>query len=299
MTRPCFPLPRYTSRMSDVDQDPKRLDSDPSQPQDVVVDVRDLVHRYDEQVVLNDISVQVRRGEVLAIIGGSGSGKSTLLKCMLGTLTPLQGSVEVLGVDMINASEREREAVYKNCGIVYQAGALFGSMTVEDNVALPLRQHSNLDPKIIDIAVRMKLGLVRLAGFEGRMPNQLSGGQAKRVAFARAIAMDPQILFCDEPSAGLDPRIGRGIDDLIRNLNRAFNMAIVVVTHDMESVKVIADRVLMLDPQAGGAQVVFSGTVDELNACEDPVVREFVRREPLHEPRSEAMEVLRQLVGGD
>ncbi len=264
-----------------------------------VIEVKDLVVRYDEQVVLNEVSMTVYRGEVVTILGGSGSGKSTLLKCILGTLKPVSGSVRVLGVDMINASEREREDVYRRIGMVYQSGALFGSMTVRDNVALPLMEHSNLDPKIVDISVRMKLGLVRLSGFEDRLPSQLSGGQVKRVAFARAIAMDPEILFCDEPSAGLDPRIGRGIDDLIRNLNRAFNMAIVVVTHEMESVKVIADRITMLAPKAGGAQVVFDGTYDELECCGDAAVQEFVHREPLHEPRSEAGEILKQLVGED
>ncbi|MDJ0975609.1 MAG: ATP-binding cassette domain-containing protein [Planctomycetota bacterium] len=275
-----------------------------TQPQDrmskaPVVEVKDLVVRYDEQVVLNGIDLTVKPGEVTCIIGGSGSGKSTLLKCLLGILQPVGGSVKVLGVDMVNASPRAVEKVYRRIGMVYQAGALFGSMTVEENVSLPLREHSDLDAQIIDIAVRMKLGLVRLSGFEKRMPNQLSGGQVKRVAFARAIAMDPQVLFCDEPSAGLDPRIGRGIDDLIRNLNRAFNMAMVVVTHEMESVKIIADRIVMLAPMAGGARVVFSGSYDELMACEEPVVREFVTRAPLHEPRAEAKEVLRQLVGED
>jgi phospholipid/cholesterol/gamma-HCH transport system ATP-binding protein len=166
-------------------------------------------------------------------------------------------------------------------------------------VALPLQQHSTLDAKIIDISVRMKLGLVRLGGFEKRLPSQLSGGQVKRVAFARAIAMDPEVLFCDEPSAGLDPRIGRGIDDLMRNLNRAFNMALVVVTHEMESVKVIADRITMLAPQAGGARVVFEGTYEELACCAEPAVQEFVNRAPLTEPRKEATEILKQLVGED
>ena len=181
--------------------------------------------------------------------------------------------------------------------MVYQSGALFGSMTVGENVKLPLREHTDLDRKIVDIAARMKLGLVQLSGFEDRMPSQLSGGQMKRVAFARAIAMDPEVLFCDEPSAGLDPRIGRGIDLLIRNLNKAFNMAIVAVTHEMESVKVIADRITMLAPMAGGAKVVFTGTYDEMAACEEPVVRDFVQRAPLQEPRTEAAEILRQLVG--
>ena len=279
--------------------------ADASPPPDVpelgepVIEMEDVVARYDEQVVLNGVSMTVRRGEVMCIVGGSGSGKSTMLRCLLGSLKPVSGSVRVLGVDMVKATQRERDEVYRRLGMVYQSGALFGSMTAWENVALPLQEHSTLDDKIIDISVRMKLGLVRLSGFEHRLPSQLSGGQLKRVAFARAISMDPEVLFCDEPSAGLDPRIGRGIDDLIRNLNRAFNMAICVVTHEMESVKIIADRITMLAPMAGGARVVFSGTNEELAACEDPVVKDFVNRAPLKEPRWEPTEILKQLVGED
>ena len=264
---------------------------------DVVARVENVSFSYGDQVVIRDVNMTVRRGEVMVILGGSGCGKSTLLKLLIGLAKPSSGTISVLGTDVIHAGEREMEDLYKRVGIVYQTGALFGSLTVAENVALPLKEHTKLDAKIIDISVRMKLGLVNLSGFEHRLPSALSGGQIKRVAFARAIAMDPQVLFCDEPSAGLDPRIGRGLDDLIRNLNKAFNMAIVVVTHEMESVKLIADRITMLAPMPGGARVVFQGTYEELRACEDPVVRDFVRREPLTEPRTEASEVLKQLVG--
>ena len=203
----------------------------------------------------------------------------------------------MLGEDIWALSDFEREEIYKKIGIVYQGGALFGSLTVDDHVALPLREHTKLAPNIVNITARMKLGLVGLGGFEHRLPNQLSGGQAKRVAFARAIAMDPRILFCDEPSAGLDPRISRGIDELILDLNQAFNMAVVVVTHEMESVKVIADRILMLVPRAGGAKVAFRGSYVEMARSEDPEVQEFVERRPLQGPRQEAREILQQLVG--
>jgi phospholipid/cholesterol/gamma-HCH transport system ATP-binding protein len=262
-----------------------------------VIEVKDLVVRYEQQVVLNGVSMTVNAGEVMIILGGSGSGKSTLLKALLGVVKPVSGSVRVLGVDMTHADEEARETVYRRMGMVYQSGALFGSMTVGDNVRLPMQEHTKLDDHIIDISMRMKLGLVHLSGFEDRMPSQLSGGQAKRAAFARAIALDPELLFCDEPSAGLDPRIGRGLDLLIRNLNKAFRMTLVVVTHEMESVKVIADRITMLAPMAGGARVCFSGTYDEMIAHHDPVVREFVLRAPLEEPRTEASEILKQLVG--
>src|SRR5205085_1499515 len=145
--------------------------------------------------VLRDVNLTVRRGEIMAIVGGSGCGKSTLLKCILGIEPPMEGSIEVLGVDVTKASEPEMEELYKKIGIVYQNGALYNSMTVWENVALPLVEHTTLDRKIVDISVRMKLGLVNLTGFEDRLPGALSGGQVKRVAFARAIAMDPQVLF--------------------------------------------------------------------------------------------------------
>src|SRR5262245_6281479 len=264
---------------------------------EVVIEVKNVTSGYGDQIVLRDVSMTVRRGEVMVILGGSGCGKSTLLKHMIGLLPPQSGEIRVLGVDVVHASERELEELYKRIGIVYQSGALYGSLTVAENVALPLVEHTTLDKEIIDISVRMKLGLVNLSGFEGRLPSELSGGQIKRVAFARAIAMDPEVLFCDEPSAGLDPRIARGLDDLIRNLNAAFDMAIVVVTHEMESVRLIADRITMLAPMPGGARVVFQGTYDELRACKEPVVRDFVAREPLTEPRTEAEEILRALVG--
>ncbi|MGE0192516.1 MAG: ABC transporter ATP-binding protein [Planctomycetota bacterium] len=274
----------------------RQPDHDDGEP---VVKVRDLVVRYDQQVVLNGIDMDVRRGEIVTILGGSGSGKSTLLRAILGLLTPVRGDARVLDVDLSSASPAERDAVYRNLGMVYQGGALFSSMTVFDNVALPLREHTDLDPEIIRIAVRMKLGVVGLAGFENRFPSELSGGQRKRVAFARAIAVDPPLLFADEPSAGLDPRIGRGLDDLIRRLCRAFNMAVVVVTHEMESVEVIADRIVMLGAQPGGAKVLFTGTYAEMQACPDPEVQAFLQRKALQEPRTEAVEILKQLVGED
>jgi phospholipid/cholesterol/gamma-HCH transport system ATP-binding protein len=293
-TPPASPLPpgaRDPNVVSAIVRLPKATTDD-----DAVIVVKNLTAGYGDEPVLKDVNLVVRRGEVMVILGGSGCGKSTLLKCLIGLQKPESGEIRVLGVDVVNAGEREMEELYKRVGIVYQGGALYGSLTVAENVALPLAEHTSLDDQIVDISVRMKLGLVNLSGFEDRLPGSLSGGQMKRVAFARAIAMDPKILFCDEPSAGLDPRIARGLDDLIRNLNAAFDMAVVVVTHEMESVKVIADRITMLAPHEGGARVVFQGTYDELKACQEPVVRDFVARAPLTEPRTESREVLRALV---
>jgi len=263
-----------------------------------VIEVRDLEVRYGARVTLRGVNLTVQAGEVLVILGGSGSGKSTLLKCLLGTLAPSAGSVRVLGVELARAGEREREEVYKRIGIVYQSGALFGSMTVGDNVRLPMREHaSRLDPKTIDIMMRMKLGQVQLSDKEDSLPSELSGGQAKRAAFARAIALDPELLLCDEPSAGLDPRIGRGLDELIRSLNKALHMSIVVVTHEMESVRTIADRIVMLHPEPTGAVVAFTGTYAEMCASTDPRVRDFVQRVPVVDPARDGHEVLRRLVG--
>ena len=266
---------------------------------EVVVRAEHLVVRYDEQVVLNDVSMSARRGEVLAILGGSGSGKSTLLRTLVGLKEPVSGRAEVLGVDMTGPDVEARKAIYRDLGIVFQGGALFSSMTVFDNIALPLREHRGLKGKELEIAVRTKLGVVGLAGLGHRFPRQLSGGQRKRVAFARAIAVDPPVLFCDEPSAGLDPRIGRGLDDLILRLCRAFNMAVIVVTHEMESVEVIADRVMMLGARPGGAKVVFDGTFEAMKVCQEAEVRDFVLRRALEEPLAEPEEVLKQLVAED
>jgi phospholipid/cholesterol/gamma-HCH transport system ATP-binding protein len=256
------------------------------------------VHKsFGAQHVLRGIDLGIPRGRITVIIGRSGGGKSVILKHMIGLIKPDQGRVLLDGENITVMDDRQLNDIRRRFGMLFQDAALFDSMNVLENVAFPLREHTELDDKIVDIAVRMKLGLVGLSGFENRLPRELSGGQAKRVAFARAIALDPEVLFCDEPSAGLDPRIGRGIDDLILNLNKAFNMAVVVVTHEMESVKVIADRIVMLVARAGGAKVAFSGSYEEMKRCEDPEVAAFVAREPLKEPRAEALEILKQLTG--
>jgi phospholipid/cholesterol/gamma-HCH transport system ATP-binding protein len=208
-------------------------------------------HEPTDEFVLRDISFDVQRGETLVIMGASGCGKSTLLNCLIGELAPDRGSVvyrlpELPEVDIVRAAEPQRDAIRKKFGILFQSGALFSSLTVAENVALPLREHSHVHPDIIDIVVAMKLQQVRMLPHRDKRPSQLSGGQRKRAALARATALDPLILFYDEPSAGLDPVTTSTIDELIRDLSRKLQVTSVVVTHEMESAFRIGDRMIML-----------------------------------------------------
>src|SRR3970040_2422088 len=196
-----------------------------------IISVRDLRVRYGEREILHSISFDVLRNETLVILGGSGSGKSTLLRTLVGLEKPSAGEIWIKGKNTAKCKPKDLAAIRKQMGMSFQGGALFGSMTVGENVAHPLREHTQLDDDTIRIMVRLKLDQVGLAGFENYKPSQLSGGMKKRAAVARAIAMDPEILFFDEPSAGLDPVIAAGIDNLIVKLKRAFRMTIVVVTH--------------------------------------------------------------------
>jgi phospholipid/cholesterol/gamma-HCH transport system ATP-binding protein len=212
-----------------------------------LIEVSDLVTEYGDRRVLNAISFDVRQGEILVIMGGSGSGKSTLMNTLLGLLRPTSGSVKVLGVDIHRAPMRALYGVRKKLGVAFQGGALFSSMTLRENILLPLRENSDLDENTMQIVARMKLEVVELSGFDDLYPSELSGGMTKRAALARAIVMDPTILFCDEPSAGLDPVVSSAIDDLLLRLRAAQGMTIVVVTHELESAFKIADRICILD----------------------------------------------------
>src|ERR1700682_1385310 len=239
-----------------------------------VISVRDLRVQYGEREILHGINFDVERSQTLVILGGSGSGKSTLLRTLVGLEKPSAGEIWMKGQDIAAISRAGMDEIGKKIGMSFQGGALFGSMTVGENVALPLREHTRLEDSTIEIILRLKLQKVGVEGFEYYTPAQLSGGMKKRAAVARALAMDPEILFFDEPSAGLDPIIAAGIDELILELKRAFHMTIIVVTHELASAFLIADRMLLIDK----GNIVALGTTEEMRSSTQPRVRQFLDR---------------------
>jgi phospholipid/cholesterol/gamma-HCH transport system ATP-binding protein len=241
---------------------------------EAMISLRNLRVSYGEREILHGISFDVMRGETLVILGGSGSGKSTLLRTLVGLETPTSGEIWIKGKNIAAISAAEMDEIRKKVGMSFQGGALFGSMSVGENVALPLREHTKLEDSTIEIILRLKLDQVGLAGFENYMPSQLSGGMKKRAAVARAMAMDPEILFFDEPSAGLDPIIAAGVDQLILDLKKAFHMTIVVVTHELASAFLIADRMVLIDK----GNVVAISTTAEMRSSTHPRVRQFLDR---------------------
>ena len=257
-----------------------------------MIRVQDLRVSYGEREVLHGINFEVPRNETMVILGGSGSGKSTLLRTLVGLEKPTRGDVFLMGKNLATCRGEELNDLRRKMGMSFQGGALFGSMTVGENVALPLREHTQLDEETIRIMVRLKLDQVGLSGFENYMPSQLSGGMKKRAAVARAMAMDPEILFFDEPSAGLDPIIAAGVDSLIVKLKRAFRMTIVVVTHELASAFLIADRMLLIDK----GHLVAQGTTQEMQQSTHPRVRQFLDR--IAEPEvTEELDYLQMLTG--
>src|SRR6202165_1313246 len=243
---------------------------------EVMISLRDLRVSYGEREILHGVSFDVMRGETMVILGGSGSGKSTLLRTLVGLEKPSSGEVILRGKNIATASAEDMDEIRKKLGMSFQGSALFGSMTVGENVALPLREHTKLEDSTIEIMLRLKLEQVGLAGFEYYMPSQLSGGMKKRAAVARALAMDPEILFFDEPSAGLDPIIAAGVDQLILELKQAFHMTIIVVTHELASAFLIADRMVLIDK----GNIVAMGTTEEMRTSVQPRVRQFLDRVP-------------------
>jgi phospholipid/cholesterol/gamma-HCH transport system ATP-binding protein len=231
---------------------------------------------FGEREILRGVDLDVRRGETLVIMGGSGCGKSTVLRHMIGVLSPDEGGVEVFGQDLGDVTDDDLGAIRRRFGILFQSGALYNSMTVSENVALPLREHTDLDEEIIRIIVKMKLEMVGLREAESLMPAQLSGGMRKRVGLARAIALDPEIIFYDEPTTGLDPIVCGVIDKLINDFKHGLGVSSVVVTHDMNSAFRIADRMVMLYE----GRVVASGSPEEMRTNGDDLIKQFINGEP-------------------
>jgi len=260
---------------------------DAAQP---LIEVDGLDAWYGRRQVLHAVDFHVGAGEIRVIMGGSGSGKSTLLRHLLGLQRPASGSVKLFGTDLGRASARQLQEVRKRIGVSFQGGALLTSLTVGENVALPLREHTRLDESTIRIMSRLKLEVVNLGGFQDLMPSQLSGGMVKRAALARAIVMDPRLLFFDEPSAGLDPVVSAELDELILRLRDALRMTIVVVTHELESAFKIADTITVLDQ----GRIRMTGTVDEVRNADDERIQDLLNRRP-REVQVDADAYLRRL----
>jgi len=257
-----------------------------------VIEVRDLVTHYGTRQILNGVSVDIVEGEIMIIMGGSGSGKSTFLRHLMALQRPTSGTIKILGEDVWKLPQKKLFELRKKLGVAFQGGALFSSMTVGENIMLPLHEHTKLDRLTMEIMARMKLEVVDLAGFEDLMPSELSGGMIKRAAVARAVIMDPRILFFDEPSAGLDPVVSSQLDDLILRLRDAMGMTICVVTHELESAFKIADRITVLDQ----GNILFVGTVDELHNHPSERIQNLLNRRS-EEAEIDADEYLRRLTG--
>lgn len=243
-----------------------------------IIQVRGLTAGYKGEVTLDNVNFDIYRGEIFIILGGSGCGKSTLLKNMIGLHDPYRGQVLIEGKDIVLAEGKRRLQILRKFGVLFQSSALLGSMTIAENIALPLQEYTSLPRETIDFLVRMKLNMVGLRGYEGYLPAELSGGMKKRAGIARAMALDPEILFLDEPSAGLDPVTSAGLDNLIVQFNASLGTTMVVVTHELPSIYSIAHRVIMLDKRA--KNIIAEGGPAELrDKSDNPFVRNFFNRQ--------------------
>lgn len=247
-----------------------------------IIQVRDLSVGYGDVIILEQVSFNVYEGEVFVILGGSGCGKSTLLKAIIGLITPHSGQIILDGDEVSTDDEAKLQSVLRKIGVLYQGAALFGSMTIAENVALPIEEYTTLPPESVNTLVRMKLGLVSLQGYENHFPSELSGGMKKRAGLARAMALNPKILFFDEPSAGLDPITSAELDDLILHLNRSLGTTMVIVTHELESIFAVAQRIIMLDKHAKG--IIAEGDPRYLrDHSQNPFVKQFFNRRAVEE----------------
>jgi phospholipid/cholesterol/gamma-HCH transport system ATP-binding protein len=242
-----------------------------------IIQVRDLTVGYGTDIILENISFDVLEGEIFIVLGGSGCGKSTLLKHLIGLIPPLSGQIRIDGEDISNCNETTFKNILRKIGVLYQSTALFGSMTIAENVSLPIKEYTNLPQKSVETLVKMKLNMVNLKGYENHLPSEISGGMRKRAGLARAMALNPKILFFDEPSAGLDPVTSVELDNLIIHLNKSLGTTMVIVTHELQSIFNVAHRVIMLDKQTKG--IIAEGNPKHLkDHSENPFVRNFFNR---------------------
>jgi len=245
-----------------------------------VIEVTDLVRDFHGRKVLNGLSFQVMKGDTMIIMGGSGCGKSTLLRHIIGAMKPTSGSIKLFGQEITGMDEKELGRVRRRFGMLCQSGALLQSLTVGENVALPILEHGKLDPGIVDLMVKMKLEMVGLTGFEHLKPAEISGGMKKRVGLARALALDPELLFSDEPTAGLDPIMTSVVDILTQEMTRKLGVTAVVVTHDMTSAFRIGSKMVMLGTGPNQGKIIAAGTPDEIRASTNGEVQQFINGEP-------------------